>query len=448
MIPIYEAEVAKINHTRKQDGLEEMQEMPLARVTSQRLCRRCRGPADYRCRTCWSFYCSSECKKRDAAAHVFTCRMPNRPNDVDFLRLVIRKVSREVKSEDEERMHNAFTYLFSDDHICRTFGFNNCADRLQVLNLICLYGTLFARVRPAVRALHEELEASTLVQFMLTFCKLERDIASLRNTKECSCVSWFLGWSPDTFPVPNMDQEQYDIWIAAASSAFASLNVDQLFKAEYQFSRSQRDVLDLYIAIQPTLWRLPDATTSTWIKFGFCHCRSFSQRVQLAKHYLSLATSGATFDDIVAAYEALRIPELMHARGLDISKLESQGVVPRRPGPCEYSVFRLMISVEHALSGRFCDCFRVHEQRECHRPFETHLEREGDLNFGFHLTSSWEKWQLLNFYKYIFRQRSFDARRMARAVDDADRDSLEAYLESLDPGMRKRLHLAAAPLSQ
>ncbi|KAM3524506.1 hypothetical protein MY4038_007713 [Beauveria bassiana] len=441
-IPIYEAEVAKIDHGRRKDGLEAMGEMPPVHVTDRRPCRRCGDAASYRCRSCWTYYCSSACKKRHAATHVFSCRLPDRPNDVDFLRLTIRRVSKEIQSEDKERMHNAFVYLFADDDLCRAFGFNNCADRVEVLNLICLYATLLSRLRPAVRGLQEELEAGNLCHFMARFCELEREIARLSKTKECSCVAWFLDdCSPKTLPIPNRDKDGYEIWIVAIISAFESLNVTQRMQNRPALSGSQRDVLDLYVTIQPSLWRLPDVTTSLWTKFGFCHCRSFSQREQLASAYLALAASAATFDDVVSAYETRSLAGLMRARGIDLLTLESQGILPCRPNVSEYKVFRLMVSVEHALSGRFCDCFRVHESRDCHRPFETHFDRECDTNFGFHLTSSWEKWQLLNFYKYIFRRHDYNPRRMAEAVNASDLGRLEAYLETLDPNMGKRLHL-------
>ncbi|TQW08341.1 HIT/MYND zinc finger-like protein [Cordyceps javanica] len=419
-----------------------MQEMPPTMSTDSRLCTRCRGPANYRCRACWALYCSSECKKRDSATHIFTCRIPNRPNDVDFLRLTVRKFCQEINSKDAERFHNALVYIFADDHLCRTFGFNNCAEVSEVLNLVCLYDTLFRRVRPAVPALQEELEAGTLGHFVTEFCELEREVARLRNTQPCGCVSWFLRYgSSEAFPIPSREKEHYDIWVVAWNRAVECLGVEKRVENEQQFTRPQRDVINLYMSIQPSLWRIPDATSPTWIQFGFCHCKSFSQKLQLAGCYLALACSGATFDDIVSAYETSSLAVLMQARGVDISALESQGILPCRPNPCEYSVFRLMISVEHALSGRFCDCFRLHQQRECHRPFETHLARDSDTNFGFHLTSSWEKWQLLNFYKYIFRQPNYDVRRMLQATEDADLDALETYLDTLDPGMRKRLHV-------
>ncbi|KAJ6782312.1 hypothetical protein PWT90_09022 [Aphanocladium album] len=440
-VPIYDAEKTKINHDRKAAGLEDIAEMPPTQFMCQRLCRRCRKHSNYRCRYCWTFYCSSNCKRYDWATHVFTCRAPNRPNDLDFLRLIIRKAAKEAKTEEDERIHNALIYLFADDHICRTFAFNNCESINEVMRLICLYDTMLRRIRAAVQVLQHQLEAGTLGSFCATFCKLEREVARLTKKEECTCVSWFLNrWPSEQFPIPNMDKEQYDIWTVATIRALDIFGLKEKLSNGFRLNQSCRDVLDLYISIQPTVWRLPDATSSSWIGFGFCLCKSFSQRWQLAQKYLSLASSGATFEDIVSAYETQNLSNLMRARAIDISELESQGILPCRPDPCAYSVFRLMIGVEHALSGRFCGCFRVREGYPCYAYFETFFDIECDTNFGFHLSTSWERWQLLNFYKYLFRQYTYNSRRMVEAMDNAALGSLEAYLETLCPDMRRKLH--------
>ncbi|KAL2793799.1 hypothetical protein BJX66DRAFT_305409 [Aspergillus keveii] len=153
--------------------------------------------------------------------------------------------------------------------------------------------------------------------------------------------------------------------------------------------------------------------------------------------YLALVASGATFDDIVAAYETSTLKDLMETHGIDVSPLDRQGVNLTRPRGSEYAVFRLMISVDHALSGRYCRCFRVNHARQCHWYFETHLDIECDGAYGFHLMNSWERWQLLNFYKYVFSLPAFDARKMAEATTNG---KLESYLDSLVPNMRTRIY--------
>jgi hypothetical protein len=160
---------------------------------------------------------------------------------------------------------------------------------------------------------------------------------------------------------------------------------------------------------------------------------------EIAQKYLALALSKATFDDIVSAYGTSSLASLMCAHGINISELENQGIRLRSPPPCEYSSYRLMIGVEHALSGRFCSCFSVRESRDCHTYYETHIDRESDANFGVRLTNSWERWQLLNFYQHFFRLPSFDPHLMAEATKDPDLGSLENYLDSLVPDMRRKI---------
>ncbi|KAI0009647.1 hypothetical protein F4779DRAFT_617415 [Xylariaceae sp. FL0662B] len=440
-MPIGEAEISKINHERRIYMLEEIHEMPSTRLLDPKLCRRCRSPARYWCSACWTSYCSRTCQKRHWTSHVFTCRVLDRPNDVDFLRFVTRRFTKILNnSGDEERIHNAMLYLLADDHICSTFGFNNCGDRLEVLNLVCLYSTILSRCK-RFKALQELLETGHFGHFMEEFCEVERSVAQGSNKKECACVTWFLEfWPSEIFIVPNRDKTSYNIWEVAVASAIDCLGLTQMFKDGNRFKKSsQSDVIYLYVTIQPSLWLIPDIYSSSWLKFGFCHCKSFRQRAQLARQYLELAVSDATFDDIVYAYETSSLADLMRAHGIDIPEWEDRGIRLHRPPPCEYSVYRLMIGVEHALSGRFCDCFSVDEGRRCHAYFETSIDRESDTNFGFHLTSSGERWQLLNFYKYLFRLPGFDPRHMAEATEDSDLESLENYLDSLVPDMRRKI---------
>ncbi|KAI1875489.1 hypothetical protein JX265_004547 [Neoarthrinium moseri] len=440
-VPIDRAEVSKLNHERSIYMLEKIDEMPPTKVLDRKLCRRCQSLAEYRCSACWTLYCSGACQRRNWGSHVFVCRTPNRPNDVDFLRMVIRKVTRDMRSGDEEQIHNAMLYLLADDHICSTFGFKHCKTRLEVLDLVCLYSTILSRTCPAVKSLQEYLATGNLSDFMKQFCQLERHVAQITKKDECACVTWFLERqsSIEPLPIPDSDTASYSIWVNAIADAIDSLDLALRFDNGYKLNEAETDVFHLYVTIQPGVWLVPDAYSSSWIEFGFCHCRSFAQRAELARRYIALARSDATFDDIVAAYEFRSLADLMRTHGIDISELERQGIRLHRPPPCEYAVYRLMIGVEHALSGRYCSCFRVREGRRCHAYFETHIERESDTNFGFHLTSSWERWQLLNFYRHLFRLPGFDPRRMAEAAEDADRGCLEIYLDSLVSNMRMKI---------
>ncbi|KAL4942773.1 hypothetical protein BDV06DRAFT_235213 [Aspergillus oleicola] len=206
-----------------------------------------------------------------------------------------------------------------------------------------------------------------------------------------------------------------------------------------RLNQTEFEVFNLFATIQPAVWRHPGTDSSAWTNFGFCYCRTFKQREELCQKYRSLVASGTTFGEFVSAYETSTLENLMVARGVDISSLLQQGIKLTKPHGSEYAVFRLMLSVDHALSGRYCSCFRVHEGRKCHWYFETHIDIECDNAYGFHLTNSWERWQLLNFYKHLFSLPGFDARDMAKATIRPERDSLERYLNTLVPDMRKKI---------
>jgi hypothetical protein len=157
----------------------------------------------------------------------------------------------------------------------------------------------------------------------------------------------------------------------------------------------------------------------------------------LAKLYLQFVESGASIDDIARAYESESLPVLMKSRGLDLSFFEANGILFHRPNLEERGIYRLIAEINHTLSGQFCYCFM--SKSYCHPKFETHLSRESDGDYGFHGTNTWERWQLLNFYKHVFSRPSFDAWKMQEAKRHSDRDKPNQYLESLVPGFQKKI---------
>ncbi|QKX61836.1 uncharacterized protein TRUGW13939_08992 [Talaromyces rugulosus] len=253
LVPVEEAEMAKIKHERRTSMFELIDEMPHTRFLDQKPCRSCPRAAEYRCSACWTWCCSKACQRRNWALHVFVCRVPNRPNDMDFLRLGIRRFTKNINSGGEEQsqewLHDAMIYMLADDHICRTFGFNSCENTLDVLNLACLYSTMLFRVHSPVTSLHKQLETGNLGNFMERFCQLERSIAQVTNTEECDCVTWFLSRrSSESLLIPNVDKTTYDIWVVAEARAIESLDLAHRFDNGYRLSNSQVDVFHLYVA--------------------------------------------------------------------------------------------------------------------------------------------------------------------------------------------------------
>lgn len=190
ILPIEQAEMHKINHDRRRCSLEPINTIRSPEVTNSRQCRHCHRPARARCSACWSSYCSPECQKRDWGRHVFTCRVPNRPNDVDFLRLILTHTKRAIMSENPEVMQKSLLGLLSDDHICRTFGFSNCFDAREVIYLVCLYDEVISSCRFASRVLSRWLRAGILSTALEMFCN--HRIRQAGGEIECDCISWYL----------------------------------------------------------------------------------------------------------------------------------------------------------------------------------------------------------------------------------------------------------------
>lgn len=437
-LPIEQAEMYKINHDRKQCSLERIHEKQLPEATNSRLCRHCRRSAGSRCSACWTWYCSHACQRRDWKRHVFTCRTPKRPNDIDFFRLIVRHVKRAMMSENPETIRKSLLDLFADDYSCRTFGFNNCTSTREALCLVCLYDTMIAACRFPARVLNNYLKDGLLGEVLLFFCRLH--IEQTGGQLECECIAWYLERRKiGPFPIPNLEGEIYSIWETAHDEALNSLDLYDRFNDGCRLNTAQAEVFKLFLTIRGSIYQIPDTNSSTWINFGFCYCTSFQQRQELSLKYSLLASSNASFDDIVSAYETSTMAELMTKHGIDLSDLSQKGVRLQRPSGMVYSVFRLMIGVSHALSGRFCSCFRMQPDRPCHGDFETHFDSECDVAYGFHLTNSWERWQLLNFYRHLFNLPEFDPRAMAAAKESPQRGALERYIDTLVPDMRRRI---------
>lgn len=193
----------------------------------------------------------------------------------------------------------------------------------ELVDLACIYYSMFAKVVRCVSVLQEHLDNGSLHNIMKHFCLSERRIAQDNKNDECPCVTWFLNQvSPESFIVPNRYRATYDIWETAMESVIESLNLTHWIDDNYKLDEPKVDVFCLYLAIQPNIWLIPDVYSASWLKFGFCYCKSFSQRAELARHYLRLASSSATFDEIVSAYETSSLAGLTRSQGIDISGLE------------------------------------------------------------------------------------------------------------------------------
>lgn len=429
-LPIEDAEMHKINHDRRVCSLEPMGTMPETHYTKGKACRYCQQAAEMRCADCWAFYCSKTCQRRHWSTHLFGCRVPKRPNLVDYLRYSVEKVNKAIGSGDENAISQSISELFADDDICRAFGFSNCSGITETMLLAQLYATVISSLRTPMRALRLALEARDLKNFLRFFC--EEKMSKSSENQQHRCIMWFLEHSKGDDPcIFDQKNTRCNIWVNAIAQSLELLGLEERLRNGEKLDFAQTQVFHLFINIQPFIGWFPDIYSSVWKNFGFCYCKTYQQKRDLAKAYMALAYSEASFDDMVTAYKTWTMEDLMKKQGI------SPPFSLKRPSVSEDAVFRLMTGVEHALSGRHCTCFQMSKGRLCHSGFETHLDIQSDVCYGFHLSSSWERWRLLNFYKMLFQLPGFNPREMAKAKECGQKGDLEGYLNSLVPNMRR-----------
>lgn len=434
------AERIHLEHLREKAGLEALDQMPPSKpLGSAVTCRRCKQRALRRCAACKTPYCSKLCQKRAWKDHLFVCRVPGRPNDIDTLRIYVRhwfrartKVEAAPSNEYSERVLKA---LLADDHICKTFGFNACETQDEAGGLLCLYRHLIERCGPVT--LQKELASGDLGSFMEWWVRIRQ---GLGLDVDAGCMKWFLSMRqmPTRFPIPSQNEE-YQTQLTAMCAAYDVLHIDAEASERKPLSNAERRVFRLYTILCRDFNNHPDVYSAQWIGFGFCFCRSVAQRDSLRRAFLAVAERGASLKDIAQAWESRTLLSLMKRQGIGIAQLVSDGIDPHGPEIEDLGIYRLMAEVSHTLSGRFCPCFKVQTPGYCHPKYEPHLSLESDGDYGFHASTPWERWQLFNFYSYVFCHRGFDARSMQLARRDPDPDALEKYLETIYPDLRRKL---------
>lgn len=196
-----EAEIYKENHIRGKFGLEKTGQMPPKRSGGEEnTCRRCSSPSNLRCSACRTNYCSRSCQKKDWRRHIFTCTIKNRPNDVDYLKIIMAQWSRSTKNE--LRQAQILLDLYSDNDLCKTFGFNNCFNSGEVANLLCFYSHMTSKL--STNGVQVGVNGENLGDYMEVFADLTQ-----RDRKDgycdCPCFAWFLDRRSTSFEVPNRE---------------------------------------------------------------------------------------------------------------------------------------------------------------------------------------------------------------------------------------------------
>lgn len=186
-ITFEQAEIFKENHIRSKFGLGKTDQIAPRQLRMTSICHRCRCRSNLRCSSCRMRYCSLSCQKKDWRRHIFICRIKNRSNDVDFLKIIIR---RWFSANDELRQASTLTSLFSDDNLCKMFGFNNCADIKEVGSLLCLYRHMIIRLRTKGVQLGVDGVHGAFGNYMEAFATITTQLGE-DNFSTCSCFDWF-----------------------------------------------------------------------------------------------------------------------------------------------------------------------------------------------------------------------------------------------------------------
>jgi hypothetical protein len=196
-------------------------------------------------------------------------------------------------------------------------------------------------------------------------------------------------------------------------------------------------VIFLYRILLRDFKNIPNIGDAEWIRFGFCYCTSRSQKQLLTQHYIQLAER-ASLSQIARAWKADDLHELMASEEIDTSSLTSHGIYPRQPSPETIGIYRLMSEVSHTLSG-CAVCQARNLSCQFHSKENPSLCSESEIDYGFHATSTWERYQLLNFYSQLFEHPKFSPHKMQEARRDPDTKAFEKYIEFLVPNFRRAL---------
>ncbi|KAF7182837.1 hypothetical protein CNMCM7691_002581 [Aspergillus felis] len=423
-----EAEVLEANYTRSKFGLEPLGKEMCAptRDDDRPGCRQCGRASGLRCSACRIKYCSKACQAKDWNKHVFVCCVKNRPNDVDNLKIIVRRWLCTQAQQDEEGLSKLLLDIYADDHLCNTFGFNYCLTQREISNLICIYNALGRSFQPAF------IQSLINVQLLGQF--LEDWVVKRGANEDCDYTPWFMRRRSEGFDIPSKG-------VSYGYQLVARQIVDDLFTlgdGELAIlSDAENRILGLYLILFRAFNNLPCPLSAEWIRFGFCFCSNRKQKESLSKAYISLADSGATLTEIAHAWEEKSLLQLMENRGIDVSHIRDWGISMYSPPIAQFGIYRLVTEVTHALSGFYCWCLRP--SCELHSKHEHILHKESEGDYGFTGTNAWERWQLLNFYNYVFSRPGFEPRQMQKARHDHDPQALERYLNILVPDFRRRI---------
>ena len=224
---------------------------------------------------------------------------------------------------------------------------------------------------------------------------------------KCRCFQWYLFRRSEGMAIPNLEGSYaYQARAAAAIDRLFSLRIAGEFVNRR--SEAEKKVIRLYLILCSDINKIPDSSTQEWFLFGFCYCTNSKEREALRAAYLRLAEKHMSLREVVLAWEAGSLRSLMEHQGVDITLLVSKGIEFRQPPEDEFPIYRFVAEVQHIFRGLHCCC--SHSKCEFRSKHEKHLSLESEVNYGFHGTNTWERWQLLKLYSLAFTHQKFSPR--------------------------------------
>ncbi|KAG4415746.1 hypothetical protein IFR04_011110 [Cadophora malorum] len=222
-----------------------------------------------------------------------------RPNDVDYLKIFLSQWYHAIG--DQRKRAQVLSELYSDDDLCKTFGFNNCAERDDVTKLLCFDTHMISKL--GTNGLQVGLDGGNLGDYMGAVAEIIQ-YEGKETYRDCPCFAWFLHrQSFADCVIPNWAGD-----FAYQAGAFRrlehALSIEDRDDDAQPFTKSEKELLHLYSILFRDFNNIPDPLSSTWLEFGFCYCTNRGQSVALAKLYVQLAKSGASLGEIAKAYES------------------------------------------------------------------------------------------------------------------------------------------------
>lgn len=222
---------------------------------------------------------------------------------------------------DQRKRAQVLSELYSDDDLCKSFGFNNCAERDDVTKLLCFYTHMISKL--GTNGLQVGLDGGNLGDYMGAVAEIIQ-YEGKETYRDCPCFAWFLHrQSFADCVIPNWAGD-----FAYQAGAFRrlehALSIEDRDDDAQPFTNLEKELLHLYSILFRDFNSIPDHLSSTWLEFGFCYCTNRGQSVALAKLYVQLAKSGASLGEIAKAYEVKTLLILMRCNGLQPSIIHAK----------------------------------------------------------------------------------------------------------------------------